>query len=458
MLGSQALETAIGLALLFFVLATATSALVELVSKRLKKRHRDLEQAIGTMLAGGEVSWTGAATIDDRFRGTTVYRSADAAAGKAGVTYLSAKSFADAAVELARTADSVPLGLAARMDQVYADVGDDLTHFKAGLESWFDETMAGVESQYKKWATTWLFAAGVVLAVLVNASAVDVAGDLWNDAATREAVVAAAESTTSAGQDATTIEEVAASTDALKELGLPVGWSEPMFDASHDGGWWVSHVVGWLLTGALLMLGAPFWFDLLSRLVSLRNSGRAPEAAARDDTSATAAAIRAEGTASSDAPPGRRPGPPAAVGLAEFLGTGMTTSSLPALGDPQSGTAGRLTRRLAGKKPVPQPPQSPTEGAPAETPTQPQGPASGSPAVVKPVRPGQDTDTGMHNREGGDPMSDFDPRPGDEIEPVGEGGTFDAFIGPDVAEEDVIVDDIHERDETDPDSLGGRLQ
>ena len=48
-------------------------------------------------------------------------------------------------------------------------------------------------------------------------------------------------------------------------------------------------------------------------------------------------------------------------------------------------------------------------------------------------------------------MSDFDPRPGDEIEPVGEGGTFDAFIGPDVAEEDVIVDDIHERDETDPD-------
>ena len=164
---------------------------------------------------------------------------------------------------------------------------------------------------------------------------------------------------------------------------LPVGWPEPPFDATHDGGWWLSHLLGWLLTGALLMLGAPFWFDLLSRLVSLRNSGKAPEVAARDDTSATAAAIRAEATTSSDAQPGRRPGPPAPVGLDEFLGTGMATSSLPALGDPQSGTAGRLTRRLAGKKPVPQPPQSPTEGAPAGTPAQPQGPASGSRAVVE---------------------------------------------------------------------------
>ena len=55
-------------------------------------------------------------------------------------------------------------------------------------------------------------------------------------------------------------------------------------------------------------------------------------------------------------------------------------------------------------------------------------------------------------------MSEFDNRPGDEIEPVGEGGDLDDFIGPDLAEEDVNVDDIHERDETGPDSLGGRSQ
>ncbi len=41
-------------------------------------------------------------------------------------------------------------------------------------------------------------------------------------------------------------------------------------------------------------------------------------------------------------------------------------------------------------------------------------------------------------------MSDFDTRPGDEIEPEGE-GTPDMFVGPDVPEEDVTVDDIHEQ-------------
>ena len=453
MFGSQALETAIGLAVLFFVLATATSAVVELVSKRLKKRHRDLEQAIGTMLAGGEVSWTGSATLDDRFRGTTIYRSADVAAGKAGVTYLSARSFADAAVELARTADDPPARHGREDGAGLRRFGDDLVRFKAGLESWFDETMAGVESQYKKWATTWLFVSGVVLAVLVNASAIDVAADLWNDAATRAAVVAAAESTASAGQGATTIEDVARSTEALEELRLPVGWPEPPFHASHDGGWWVSHVIGWLLTGALLMLGAPFWFDLLSRLVSLRNSGKAPEVAARDDTSATAAAIRAEATTISEAPPGRGPGAPAPRsarrvprdGHGDELTSG-TRGSAVGHGQTTDPPTGREEARAAAT-PIPHGGFPPVR---RQTP----GPASGSSAVLEPVLTGQDTDRGGHHGTGADPMSDFDTRPGDEIEPVGEGGEFDDFIGPDLAEEDVNVDDIHERDETDPTRWG----
>ena len=139
------------------------------------------------MLAGGEVPWTGVDSLDEAFRSSTIYRSAAVAAGKAGVTYMSAKSFADAALEVARTSEQVPAGLAARMEQVYTDVGNDITRLKAGLESWFDETMAVVESQYKKWATTWLFFVGFGLAILVNASAVNVASDMWHDSATRRA-------------------------------------------------------------------------------------------------------------------------------------------------------------------------------------------------------------------------------------------------------------------------------
>ena len=43
------------------------------------------------------------------------------------------------------------------------------------------------------------------------------------------------------------------------------------------GLWWA--VPGWLLTGLATMLGAPFWFDMLGKLVKLRGSGaKAPDA------------------------------------------------------------------------------------------------------------------------------------------------------------------------------------
>ena len=38
--------------------------------------------------------------------------------------------------------------------------------------------------------------------------------------------------------------------------------------------------MGWVLTATAVSLGAPFWFDLLSRVAKLRGTGRRPEGAA----------------------------------------------------------------------------------------------------------------------------------------------------------------------------------
>jgi hypothetical protein len=37
------------------------------------------------------------------------------------------------------------------------------------------------------------------------------------------------------------------------------------------------HVFGWLITALAATLGAPFWFDTLARIISIRSSGKAPE-------------------------------------------------------------------------------------------------------------------------------------------------------------------------------------
>ena len=80
----------------------------------------------------------------------------------------------------------------------------------------------------------------------------------------------------------------------LNQLGLPVGFAclSPLMQSgrgfqelvcdcyarakSQDSGGWVLKVIGWLITGLAVALGAPFWFDLLNKLVNLRGAGPRP--------------------------------------------------------------------------------------------------------------------------------------------------------------------------------------
>jgi hypothetical protein len=64
--------------------------------------------------------------------------------------------------------------------------------------------------------------------------------------------------------------------EALNDLkALPVGWqtfpphAEPMAQ-------WLMRSAGWLLTASSVLFGAPFWFDLLQKIVQLRGSRRKP--------------------------------------------------------------------------------------------------------------------------------------------------------------------------------------
>jgi hypothetical protein len=52
----------------------------------------------------------------------------------------------------------------------------------------------------------------------------------------------------------------------LSSLGLPMGWNKEMCDSIN-----FLSFIGWLLTAAALSFGAPFWFDLLLKIVNIRN-------------------------------------------------------------------------------------------------------------------------------------------------------------------------------------------
>src|ERR1700759_4179715 len=97
MWGSQALETGIGLALMFFLLATAASAITEVGATALSRRHRQLTKSLKQMLSAG-----GPADVSDPAVRDLLQR----ATGDARATYLSAKTFADAATQLVAGAET----------------------------------------------------------------------------------------------------------------------------------------------------------------------------------------------------------------------------------------------------------------------------------------------------------------------------------------------------------------
>lgn len=318
MFGSQGLETAIGLALMFFVLAAAASAVTEVFSRIMQKRARDFEATLLEMLTAPaphgresrrarEQRLAGAKDFFALFKATSVWQAAEAASGrsllrrrKVGNSYLSAKSFADAVNELVmneeatRILDQVP-SLKKRLAALVNESKRDFVDVKAGLESWFDETMSRAEGAYKRWASLVLFVVGLFLAVGFNASTTNVAQDLWQSSTTRAAVVEAANNVRAEPGDISSVADATAELDALQ---LPVGWDVDRTDGSRPDnpvdfvqessvGVAAATIAGWVLTALLVMLGAPFWFDLLTRLVALRSTGRKPPLAADDDTSAT---------------------------------------------------------------------------------------------------------------------------------------------------------------------------
>lgn len=368
MFGSQGLETAVGLATLFFILATAASAICEVISRWFSKRSRNLERCIGALLSGLDVKqakdagkdvkrqarggwwrtgWSGWTKSGwrkkdgqklpaygpqfedalDAVRGTSVWVAAEAAAGKSlfrrakskGPSYLSAKAFADAVIEyIGKTMPSAgepvsaawPKNLEVRLSAMVAEGRDDLLEVRGGLEKWFDEAMGRAEGSYKRWATLVLFLIGLLLAGVGNVSAVDAAQNLWTDPVARTAVTGAAERYVADASTKPTTDSADSVDEAMKlvaKVGFPVGWDaeakavwvergDPkIFDSWTETSAQLWIVLGWIVTALLVMLGGPFWFDLLTTLVALRGSGAKPDLAAKDDGSATKALISGTG-------------------------------------------------------------------------------------------------------------------------------------------------------------------
>ena len=156
----------------------------------------------------------------------------------------------------------------------------NLSTFMSSLEKWYDDAMDRISGSYKRWSKRWAIAFAVVFAVALQIDTIQIGTTLYAKEPLRQAVVAAATNNTLCAPGQTqqaTADCVAQQLASLHESsGVPVGWSAELRPAAGDTGAWLLKALGWALTALAASFGAPFWFQALSKLGSLRNTGSRP--------------------------------------------------------------------------------------------------------------------------------------------------------------------------------------
>jgi hypothetical protein len=331
MLGLEILDVVIGLFFGYLVLSLAVTAANEVGAAWFRRRAWMLRKGIRNLLDDEDLA--------RQFYDHPLIRSLQQSSR--GPSYIPSRTFAMVLLDtLAAEARMKPAGTMGErtVDRVMAllhqESGGDPDRFRANVETWFNDSMERVSGWYKRRTQFLLLVWAAVVTISTNADTLVITQALWRDPALRQALVARAEQYVAEEprpgaaavvqaeavpgppplppdlQAEIDFQEASDRYDAtiadLAELQLPIGWKRPATpapegaeplrrlvtdEATDDwpGAIWESgatrrwalafreHALGWLLTILALSMGAPFWFDTLNRVISIRSAGKAPE-------------------------------------------------------------------------------------------------------------------------------------------------------------------------------------
>lgn len=325
--GLPALDLAIGLAFVFFLLSTLAATIQELIAAILGLRARTLEQGLRSLLEDPERGWAYVDEFYDHALIKSLYRTpppavlrdpkateadqegaTEAGVGKnadtqlrgrfhralgffkrtSGPSYVSPRAFALVVLDNVAPSDGrktlidegidvlgeLPGSLGARLKPLITDAQEDVERLRTNLEAWYDDAMARVSGWYKRKTQIILIVIGIVLVPAINANTIAMAERMWKDDTVRSAVVAQAQANASAKPAAgnRTLTAAANDVDKVVKVGIPMGWRGEA--VPHGTSAIAMAIGGWILTILAISLGAPFWFDTLSRFSRLRSSGK----------------------------------------------------------------------------------------------------------------------------------------------------------------------------------------
>jgi hypothetical protein len=313
MFGSEILGVGIGLAFVYLLLSLICSAVNEWIAGILGLRARNLEAGIQSLFSDGKITIPATANtpkiekalsdaIYDHGLIQSMFRDdwLDKLLRRDGrPSYIPSNLFASALIDTLTPADAGGSKPVAAIRTAVADLpdspakqallavigqaGDDLTKAHAAIENWYNDGMERVSGWYKRKSQTILVVLALGITLATNTDTVVLAKTLWQNPGLQESTATAAKefATKQADQGSATKDTFQQLKNDFDQLSLPVGWKA--WPTARE---LPARIPGWFLTMVAVSLGAPFWFDVLSKFMTVRSSikpkEKSPDGTAKD--------------------------------------------------------------------------------------------------------------------------------------------------------------------------------
>ena len=358
-MNNVALDVAIGLTFVYLLYSLLATTIKELIATIFSFRSKMLELGLQQMLDGNnvEIHWwdrffhrmSGSKSqlmekqklIKGFFATSIVNHPIYKRSGRALTkkpSYLNASTFSDILVDMFHTNKSIPVllkdvkqeldnklvsheinqDLHSILNMYIQQANGDVQRFRWLVENWFNDMMDRVSGWYKRQANWILLLIGFVMALIFNASTIDIVNRLSIDKNARDALVQNASdylknhvkisdsATTNSRNSKDSIQFMADARSKIRQIDnlyneeiannnsiVGAGWPDVRDPAdslkkgnlnfkvirqvlsktfSSPRKW-----LGFLITALAISLGAPFWFDLLNKFINLRVSGKKPD-------------------------------------------------------------------------------------------------------------------------------------------------------------------------------------
>jgi hypothetical protein len=264
MFGSNILDVAIGLALIFLLLSLVASGVREAVEAVIKSRAVELERGIRTLLNDPRGEHVARAFYEHPLIYSLYHDEFEPAErrfrGRNLPSYIPARNFAVAILDMVTRGVNTGVYAAQQTAPVLSIEGlrssvrrlpspfvqravlsaidnahGDVKAVQKNLEAWYDSAMDRVSGSYKRRTQRWLFAIGLCTAAVLNVNTITIADYLSHNEQARAALAQRASTILNDSAYRKLVQDSAQVTQAaaravyadLQSLSLPIGWDLP---------------------------------------------------------------------------------------------------------------------------------------------------------------------------------------------------------------------------------------